>query len=275
MMISELTILIPGFVFLLINNCDLAEWLPFQKMKWSSVGLTVLFTYLIMPLITFINVFSQLFGSNVVLGISDEIISMPVFLMVFIMGIFGPLCEELVFRGIIFNGYKKTGRMIGALVLSSLLFGLLHMNFNQFCYASFLGFIFAMLLEATGSLWSSVLAHVIVNTHNVVMLFGIQKLYSAMGIDMEEIYEQGMTLDSKLFALGLFLILSIIFTVLAAMVFIAICKVEGKEEYVRAIFTRRLPEKTRLVTVSGWIGIAICLFMMFGLTPLARLFGFE
>ena len=95
-----------------------------------------------------------------------------------------------------------------------------------------------------------------------------------MGIDMEEIYEQGLTLDSKLFALGMFLILSVIFTILAAMVFIAICKNEGKEEHVLTIFTKRPQEKTRLVTVSGWMGIAICIFMMFGLAPLARLLGF-
>ena len=291
LIISELTILIPGFLFLLIHNCDLTEWLSFRKMKWSSVGLTVLFTYLLMPLISFVNVFSQLFDSNTVLGMSDEIVSMPVILMIFIMGVFGPFCEEFVFRGIIFSGYRKTGRLLGALVLSSLLFGLMHMNFNQFCYAFVLGVCFALLMEATGSLWSSVIGHVIVNTHNVIMLFGVRKLYTAMGIDIDEIYEQGMTLDSKLYALGLFLILSVIFTALAAMVFIAICKIEGKEEHIRAIFTRQLPEKTgtlpteaeppsstkqtRLVTVSGWVGIAICLFMMFGLTPLARLFGFE
>jgi len=296
LIISELTILIPGFLFLLIHNCDLTEWLSLRKMKWSSVGLTVLFTYLLMPLISFVNVFSQLFDSNTVLGMSDEIVSMPVILMIFIMGVFGPFCEEFVFRGIIFSGYRKTGRLLGTLVLSSLLFGLMHMNFNQFCYAFVLGVCFALLMEATGSLWSSVIGHVIVNTHNVIMLFGIRKLYAAMGIDMDEIYEQGMTLDSKLYALGLFLILSVIFTALAAMVFIAICKIEGKEEHMRAIFTRRLPErtgplpaeieqtkgteqrpgkKTRLVTVSGWIGIAICLFMMFGMTPLVRLLGFE
>ncbi len=296
LIISELSILIPGFLFLLLHNCNLTEWLSFRKMKWSSVGLTILFTYLLMPLISFVNVFSQLFDSNTVLGMSDEIVSMPAVLMVFIMGFVGPFCEEFVFRGIIFNGYKKTGRLLGALLLSSLLFGLMHMNFNQFCYAFVLGICFALLVEATGSLWSSVIGHVIVNTHNVVMLFGVQKLYAAIGIDMNEIYEQGMTLDSKLYALGLFLILSVVFTALAVMVFITICKNEGKEEHMRAIFRRRLPEKTgqmpgeseqigetgqrpggkaRLVTVSGWLGIAICLFMMFGLTPLVRLFGFE
>ncbi|MFT3983207.1 MAG: type II CAAX endopeptidase family protein [Lachnospiraceae bacterium] len=295
LIISELSILIPGFLFLLLHNCNLTEWLSFRKMKWSSVGLTILFTYLLMPLISFVNVFSQLFDSNTVLGMSDEIVSMPAVLMIFIMGFVGPFCEEFVFRGIIFNGYKKTGRLLGALLLSSLLFGLMHMNFNQFCYAFVLGICFALLVEATGSLWSSVIGHVIVNTHNVVMLFGVQKLYAAIGIDMNEIYEQGMTLDSKLYALGLFLILSVVFTALAVIVFIAICKNERKEEHMRAIFTRRLPErseplptemeqtegtgqkpgkKTRLVTVSGWIGIAICLFMMFGLTPLARLLGF-
>lgn len=291
LIISELMILIPGFIFLLINNCDLTEWLSFRKMKWSSIGLTVLFTYLLMPLISFVNVFSQLFGSNTVLGLSDEIISMPMILMIFIMGVFGPFCEEFVFRGIIFNGYKKTGRILGPLMLSSLLFGLMHMNFNQFCYAFVLGICFALLVEATGSLWSAVIGHVIVNTHNVIMLFGVQKLYTAIGIDIDDMYEQGMTLDSKLYALGMFLILSVISTTLAAMVFIAICKIEGKEEDMRSLFKKLLSKKTEplsleteslsptkktmLITVSGWIGIVICLFVMFGLTPLSRLFGFE
>ena len=272
LVISELTILIPGFIFLLVNNCRLGEWLPFHKMKWGSVGMVILFTYLIMPLVSFINVFSQLFTENTVLSMNKEIMSLPPLLMIFIMGVFGPLCEEFVFRGIIYKGYKKAGSVLGAMLLSSLLFGLMHMNFNQFCYACVLGFFFALLVEITGNLWASSIAHIIVNTHNVVMLLGVQKLYSKMGIDIQQVYEKGVTFDALLYTLGLFLILSVIFTALAAAVLIALCKMEGTEEYVRNIFTRKKDtEKHRLLSVSGVLGIVVCLFMMFGLDPLMRL----
>ncbi|HOO27625.1 MAG TPA: CPBP family intramembrane metalloprotease [Lachnospiraceae bacterium] len=279
---SELIILIPGFLFLLIYNCDLRKWIPFKKMNGYSIGMTVLFTYLMMPLISFINIFSQLFSENEILGITDEILSIPSLLVVFIIGILGPFCEEFIFRGIIFSGYKKTGRLLGALILSSLLFGLMHMNFNQFCYAGILGFVFALLVEATGSLWSSVISHMIVNTHNVVMLFAVQKLYTALGTDMEQLYGESVTLDEKLYALGLFLILSVIFTSLAAAVFAAICKRQGTAGHIRDIFKSRQenltgPESRRkkepLLTFSGVFGIAVCLFVMFGLDPVLRMLG--
>lgn len=278
--ISELTILIPGFIFLLVNNCRLGEWLPFHRMKWGSAGMVILFAYLIMPFISFINVFSQLFTENAVLGMNEEIMSMPPLLMIFIIGVFGPFCEEFVFRGIIFQGYKKAGSLLGAMVLSSLLFGLLHMNFNQFCYACVLGFFFALLTEVTGSLWSSVIAHMIVNTHNVVMLFGVQKLYSKIGIDINQVYEEGMTFDAMLYTLGLLLVLSVIFTALAAAVLIALCKMNGTEAHVRSIFMRNESKigkedekKHRLLSVSGVLGIAVCLFVMFGLDSLMTFLG--
>ena len=51
------------------------------------------------------------------------------------MALFGPFCEEFCFRGVVYRGYLKSGNVTGAVLLSSLLFGLMHMNFNQAPYA--------------------------------------------------------------------------------------------------------------------------------------------
>ena len=59
-------------------------------------------------------------------------------------------------------------------LLSSLLFGLMHMNFNQAPYAFALGVAMAVLVEATGSLWSSVLMHVIFNAQSVLLMYFYQ-----------------------------------------------------------------------------------------------------
>lgn len=276
LIISELAILIPGFIFLLLNNCNLPEWLPFRKPKASTVLWTILFTYLIMPLITMVNIFSQLFTKNAITEMSTELLSLPFVVVVLIVGVFGPFCEEFIFRGIIYSGYRKTGRIFLSAFLSALLFGLMHMNFNQFCYAFVLGFIFAMLIEATGNLWPAVIGHVIVNTHNVVMLYGAKKLYSVPGMDMEALIAEEITLDMKLYMLGVYLILSVIFTALACMVFWALCKTENREAYIRSIFKRekdKAGKDKRLLSVAGVLGILVCLFVMFGLQPLLAQLG--
>ena len=55
--------------------------------------------------------------------------------------------------------------MTGAALMSGLLFGCFHLNINQALYAFVMGIVFAYMVEATGSLWSSVIAHFAVNTY--------------------------------------------------------------------------------------------------------------
>ena len=54
--------------------------------------------------------------------------------------------------------------------MSGLVFGLFHLNINQFCYAFVIGVVFAFLVEATGSIWSSVLAHFAINTYSIKII---------------------------------------------------------------------------------------------------------
>ena len=69
--------------------------------------------------------------NNAVNSISGEVLAVPFPIMLFLMGMFGPFCEEFVFRGMILRGHKKSGSVFWAIFWSSLLFGLMHMNFNQ------------------------------------------------------------------------------------------------------------------------------------------------
>ena len=66
--------------------------------------------------------------------------------------------------------------------MSGLVFGLFHLNINQFCYAFVIGVVFAFLVEATGSIWSSVLAHFAINTYSItiIQLLKITGTYDTM-----------------------------------------------------------------------------------------------
>lgn len=89
-----------------------------------------------------------------------------------ITAIFTVLCapafEEILFRKLICDKVIKYGEGC-AVVLSGLIFGLFHMNFNQFFYAFFLGCFFAFVYVKTGCLKYTILLHMVINFFGSVL----------------------------------------------------------------------------------------------------------
>lgn len=87
----------------------------------------------------------------------------PVGLMILVVGIIGPICEELMFRGIVFHRLKDWVKPQAAIVISALLFGIYHGNIVQFFYATCMGVMLAIIYDKTGTLWISIVAHIAAN----------------------------------------------------------------------------------------------------------------
>ena len=70
-----------------------------------------------------------------------------------------PIFEELIFRGIILDGlWKKYGRM-RAILFSSVLFGIAHLNIPQFVVAFLIGLLMGWVYVNTRNLWFTILIH--------------------------------------------------------------------------------------------------------------------
>ncbi|MCR5419805.1 MAG: CPBP family intramembrane metalloprotease [Lachnospiraceae bacterium] len=268
LLITQLMILIPSFVFLLIFNCDVFEWVSLKKLNPVTALLVVLFTFLIMPVITVVNLASQLFTTNTAIEMSAEFTQMPSLLIIFMVGIFGPVCEEFTFRGVIYGGYKKTGFIPGAAFLSSLYFGLMHLNINQFCYAVLIGIFACYMIEATGSILSSMIMHAVINTWNVMLMLVMDKAYKAMGLNLTEIATSEITQDYKLGMIGVSMVVALVAGALAFGVYIVICKREGTLDKILEV---KKETGTRLLTFSGWLAIIICVFVIFFLDKVMAL----
>ena len=80
----------------------------------------------------------------------------------------GPLCEELLFRGLLAGRLARYGQAPGAFV-SALLFGLYHANLEQFFYAFLLGLLLAYVYYRTGLLRVSVALHMVLNFFGAVV----------------------------------------------------------------------------------------------------------
>ena len=285
LLLTQLLLLVPSFIFILTGREDVPGWLRFRRLKVQTVLLIILFTFLTMPLISLINVLSQLFTTNAAAEMSGEFIEMPAVLTIFMVGLFGPFCEEFAFRGIIFGGFRRSGAVLAGAVLSSFYFGIMHLNLNQMSYAIILGVIFCLLVEGTGSIWASITAHVTVNTWNVFLLLFMDKLYDSLGIDIFEFAEDAVTTDQKLAMIGYLLVGALISSAIALGVFIVICRNEERWDDVVGMFcknTDSIPEgssdtgiaktKVRLLTLSGYMAIALCMFIIFFLDRVLNMF---
>lgn len=80
------------------------------------------------------------------------------------------ICEELLFRGVILSGLKQYGAKI-AIIVSSLIFMLMHGNAEQTVHQFIVGLIVGYLFFATGNLWLGVIVHFFNNFISVTQLY--------------------------------------------------------------------------------------------------------
>lgn len=76
-----------------------------------------------------------------------------------VIGIFAPVSEELIFRGLIFRRSRDYVGFMWAAVCSGLFFGIYHGNLTQGIFAFFMGMLFAAIYEHFGTLWAPIVAH--------------------------------------------------------------------------------------------------------------------
>lgn len=83
--------------------------------------------------------------------------------------LFGPVLEELLFRGAITSALLKKYSPSTAIILSALVFGIIHINPVQVVAATLLGLLLAWIYFKTASLIPCILIHIINNTLSVYL----------------------------------------------------------------------------------------------------------
>lgn len=84
------------------------------------------------------------------------------------MAVATPVIEELVFRGLIYTRMKKGMPKIAAMLLSAVVFGIMHSGAVQFTYAAALGIIMVLIYEKYNSLLPCIFLHAGFNATNFI-----------------------------------------------------------------------------------------------------------
>ena len=263
--LGEIILFLPALIYLLFHKLSrkesLKERLHYNKVKPSTLAYVLFFTWLSMPLTTLMNAISMLFVDNTIVAMTDVILTVPFFLMLFLMAVVPATVEELVYRGITYGGYRKSGTKFMAVMLSALMFGLMHMNLNQALYAFVIGVLLGLLFEATNSIWTTMFFHFIYNAQSCCLMFLIEAI-------MPGYYQDAANMapgQEELFmTISVYLIIAAITTPLAFCMLYKIAKNEGRTKELMECLPKKQQGKERLVTVSFVLAVLIAIaFIIF------------
>jgi len=263
--IGQLIIIVPTLLFVFGKKIKLNTLMSFKKIRFSTILLIVVFTYLIMPLTSLLNAISMLFSDNIVQQISGDIVELPFILSWLFVGVIGPFCEEFVFRGVVFGGYQKDISTKKAIFVSAILFGLMHLNFNQAPYAIVIGIVLVLLRIVTKSMWGPLIFHIIFNSHSIILLYFVSK--SSL---FENIENTTVTVDTLIPTICILAVVSLVTTALAIGLLLFIKRREeseagegtGKEVGKKAEDLVSEPTRAKILTIPLCVAIGICLLFM-------------
>lgn len=267
LLLSQLIVLVPAVLFLFGTRTDPGRLIAHNRPKFTTTLLVVVFTFLCMPAIIAVNAFSMLFVDNEVAGLQSYMLSVPWWQILLMVGIIGPVSEEFVFRGVIYHGYKTSQRFVGSMLLSALLFGLTHLNFNQMSYAVLVGIVSVLLLEGSGSIFYSMLFHICINTTNVVQML-VQKAQGTIMSQEESMayiertmqmpYKQALAVSVSVYA-----VIAAGAAALAGCLLYLIVKKENRVQHMQQLLYGNTGEKrTKLISVPLVISVVLCLLYM-------------
>ena len=160
--------LLPAMIYIFINKLSIKKTLRLNKLHWQDSLLIILLGFVVQPVMTFFSLISSFFFNNEVGAFVSEITSTPYILLLGLVALLPSITEEVTIRGIVLSGYENQNRYITA-VITGLFFGILHLDPQQFLYATILGFLFALVVRITNSIYASMIMHFIINGTSVTL----------------------------------------------------------------------------------------------------------
>ncbi len=261
-------LLVCGMLYLFFARKSVGKDLMWNKYKVSSFFLSLVLLVCATPMATWLNLFSQFVAKNEISNAIYEVTKViPMWLGIVVIGCLPGFIEELLYRGIVYHAFRKRSILTGVIV-SALVFGLMHMNFNQIMYAVYLGIIFALVVEATGSLASSMILHMLFNAWNTAYVYILPKLYEFLGqysaeyadVSMDELMNTTVSKQAILSSLLMMTPTAFIGLILTILLLRQIAKINGREfTWSYILGNREEVSQTSPINVPLILGCTFCI----------------
>lgn len=171
--------LLPIFGFTLVKKQNVGKTLKdfkFKKISFKAILYCVLLGALIFVLnLAVSSAFSfilSLFGFETASSFDADAYKGGVNLIIMILtsAVLPGICEEIMHRGMLLQTYKTYG-VKNAIIISSILFGLMHLNVSQFFYATIIGLIIAFVDMTSDNIIPGIIIHFMNNALSIYFTF--------------------------------------------------------------------------------------------------------
>ncbi len=166
------------FVFSVLQKTKTKDTLIFYGYKKISKK-AILYSFLIGIIVYVLNIFVASFFNLILQSLgytfssSSSMTSYPFWLLILnliMTAVLPGICEETVHRGMLLKSFASLGAK-KAIILSGLLFGLLHLNIEQFFYATLIGFLLGYITLLSENIIPAIIIHFMNNALNVFMSY--------------------------------------------------------------------------------------------------------
>lgn len=177
--ITELgAIFFPVLIYFSIKNIDYKKALRFNKVQLRHIFPLIVIAISAQYAGGFLNYivtfFLNFLGKVPVQNIPIPNTMLELLYTVFIIAAIPAICEELLVRGLIMRGYEDYG-VRSSIIISALLFGLMHYNLINLVFPMFLGLILGYVVYRTNSIFAGMIVHFVNNAYGVLMLYFLGK----------------------------------------------------------------------------------------------------
>lgn len=162
LIITIITFMIFGFIFYKVYKKYHNDYN--QKIEIKSIGILI-----IVGMVLNLS-YNLILGSlNKFFAFTNNYDAINISVLTYIVctGILGPILEELLFRGIVFNKLKTFNKQMRSILLVTLIFALFHSNPVQMLYAFCLGFILIYVYEKYKNIIAPMIVHIASNIMNI------------------------------------------------------------------------------------------------------------
>lgn len=216
--------LIPAIIYVIVTKSSAKDTFKLNRLYLKDTMLIILLGFVCQPIMTFFSLITSFFFNNEIGVFMNDILSTPYIFLLMLVAVLPAITEEVTIRGVVLSGYDNKNKYKAALI-TGLFFGMLHLDPQQFLYATVLGFILALVVRTTKSIFAAAIIHFLINGTSITM----QKILSFIPGNeklMEEATEmslQSLPINEKLV---MFMIYGVIALVFASFVYLIIKKLE-------------------------------------------------
>ena len=168
-----ITFIFPAIIYLIITKQSIKDVLKLNKLYFKDSLLIILLAFVCQPIMTFFSLISQFFFENEIGNFVTGIVDSPYIILILLISVLPAITEEITIRGVVLSGYEDKNIYL-ACSITGLLFGIMHLDPQQFLYAAVLGFVLALVVRITNSIFASALIHFLINGTSITL----QKLLS-------------------------------------------------------------------------------------------------